>query len=77
MPRVALRHMRVYLTVTVSPRTVERLDLLARTLGLARGRIVDQAVDCLDACESCGGAGGDADGVCEACGGARIVPRSL
>lgn len=36
---------RPMLSVTVDPRTVDRLDELAASTGLSRGRIVDAAIE--------------------------------
>lgn len=43
-PRQPARIGREYLTVTVDPATVARVDALAHELGLSRGRIIDEAI---------------------------------
>lgn len=42
--RIKKRATRDYLNVTVSPATIERLDILTRDTGISRGMIVDASV---------------------------------
>lgn len=71
---------RPFRTLTLSPRTEARLTAMAAATGLARGRIVDLAIEALDVCDACRGAGvvsgtlGPATETCPECGGARVLP---
>jgi DnaJ-class molecular chaperone len=64
------------LTVSIAHRTRERIDVIARLSGLARGRVVDLALDALAPCEACQGSGSIEGRACYECGGASVVPSS-
>lgn len=64
------------LTLSLASHTIARLQSLALVSPLSRGKIVDLALDCVDACEPCA-ASGIVDGrPCRACVGTGIVPTT-
>lgn len=71
---------RPFRTLTLSPRTEALLSKMSLDLGIARGRIVDMAIEAIGVCEQCRGSG-TSDGplgrdteVCSWCRGSKIVP---
>jgi DnaJ-class molecular chaperone len=80
---------RILQTVSIDPSTVDLLDTLSGTTGLARGRVIEAALARIETCEHCDGTGHveptkrrvqdgacGPDGTCGACYGARLVTRS-
>ena len=72
---------RPFRTLTLSPRCEAILTALTRDSGLARGRIVDQAVEAMVVCDQCDGTGlmggslGPGTITCSECGGNRLLVR--
>lgn len=71
---------RPFRTLTLSPRCEALLTLMSERTGMARGRIVDLAIEAIGVCEACDGSGtedgplGPSTRVCPVCGGSRVVP---
>lgn len=77
-PRKLKPACRVSRNMTLSPVTEARLEALASTTGIPRGRIVDLALANVMPCDFCEGRGtvnGDTE-TCLVCRGARLVPGS-
>jgi len=76
-PRTLKPACRVARNMTLSPVTEARLEALASTTGIPRGRIVDLAVAHLQPCEDCGGRGtvNEDTETCAGCRGSRLVPQ--
>ena len=70
-------------TVTLSPRSEALLAMLSNLTGIPRGRIIDLALDCLEACPDCQGSGvvsgpmGPETETCTTCHGTKIVPTNV
>lgn len=80
---------RILQTVSIDPSTVDLLDTLSGTTGLARGRVIEAALARVTTCEHCDGTGHieptprnvrerfcGPDGTCGNCYGVRLVTRS-
>lgn len=80
--KVRLDGKREMVAATVSPRTLARLDMMARVTGLSRGIILDAAIQSVDVCNECRGTGftpyDDPSGErCPECAGYRVIPTEV
>jgi hypothetical protein len=72
---------RVTTAFSIAPHTMRRIQKLADLLGIARGRIIDLALDAIEPCQTCQGSGlVDSEtkfsGLerCSVCRGLRVIP---
>lgn len=72
--RITVAASRERATMTLAPRTEAKLASLSKASGIPRGRIVDLAVDSIEACEECQGTGETDGHRCDACRGGCILP---
>jgi hypothetical protein len=79
MPKAKHAH-RTMRTITLSPRSEAILARMSERTGIARGRLVDAALDLIEVCPDCHGAGvvsgpyGQATETCPGCAGHRVRP---
>lgn len=80
MSRRPKRVMRTMRTMTLSARSEALLERMSRVTCIPRGRIVDLALDLLEICDDCHGAGvvsgpmGLGTERCNGCAGERVRP---
>lgn len=79
-PKRIARAARESRTMTLSQRSEALLATMTRHTGIPRGRIVDLALDCVEICDDCQGAGvvagpmGEGTEHCSGCAGNKIRP---
>lgn len=79
MKRKPLSDQRGGLTVTMAPHTKTKIDRLSARTQLSRGRLIDLAIDGIEACSTCLGCGrvagpnGPDTEACPVCDGQRVT----
>ena len=65
---------RRWMSASVAPHTLARIDTLASKAGISRGRVLDLALDAMEECEVCDGHGRAEDRRCPECLGFGVHP---